>query len=205
MPVNCFPLLIQNMFVLVREAFWDFDASKVEERRKKFDHYEESVNKITEAISSYASEIWQRGVSDQISTVLGSYVNASIDLERIGDRCENMIERADVMDNYLSEGAVNELKDIYDTTELAVRTSLQSMQDENSVQAWQVIREIEKKIDNQERNYRKAHIDRLNRGECDPEKGVNFITLLSNLERIGDHSNNIAGYTLDIIQLGIRK
>ena len=109
------------------------------------------------------------------------------------------------MDNYLSDEAIGELKDIYDTTELAVKTSLQSMQDENAVQAWQVIREIEKKIDNQERTYRKAHIDRLNRGECDPEKGVNFITLLSNLERIGDHSNNIAGYTLDIIQLGIRK
>ena len=197
--------IIKNMFVLVREAFWEFDEAKIEERQKKFEHYEESVNKITESISAYASEIWQRGVSDEISTVLGSYVNASIDLERIGDRCENLIERCDVMNNYLSEDAVSELKDIYDTTELAVNTSLQSMQDENAVQAWQVIREIEKKIDNQERRYRKAHIDRLNRGECDPEKGVNFITLLSNLERIGDHSNNIAGYTLDIIQLGIRK
>ena len=196
--------IIKNMFVLVREAFWEFDEAKIEERQKKFEHYEESVNKITESISAYASEIWQRGVSDEISTVLGSYVNASIDLERIGDRCENLIERCDVMNNYLSEDAVSELKDIYDTTELAVNTSLQSMQDENAVQAWQVIREIEKKIDNQERRYRKAHIDRLNRGECDPEKGVNFITLLSNLERIGDHSNNIAGYTLDIIQLGIR-
>ncbi|MBR2208436.1 MAG: Na/Pi cotransporter family protein [Synergistaceae bacterium] len=197
--------IIKNMFILVREAFWEFDEAKIEERQKKFEHYEESVNKITESISAYASEIWQRGVSDEISTVLGSYVNASIDLERIGDRCENLIERCDVMNNYLSEDAISELKDIYDTTELAVNTSLQSMQDENAVQAWQVIREIEKKIDNQERRYRKAHIDRLNRGECDPEKGVNFITLLSNLERIGDHSNNIAGYTLDIIQLGIRK
>ena len=197
--------IIKKMFVVVREAFFDFDEAKVEERRKKFDKYEDSVNKINEAIASYSSEIWQRGVSDEISTVLGSYVNASIDLERIGDRCENLIERCDVMNNYLSNEAIEELKDIYDTTELAVNTSLQSMEDENAVQAWQVIREIEKKIDNQERRYRKAHIDRLNRGECDPEKGVNFITLLSNLERIGDHSNNIAGYTLDIIQLGVRK
>ena len=197
--------IIQNMFVLIREAFWDFDSSKIDERKKKFDHYEESVNKITESISAYASEIWQRGVSDEISTVLGSYVNASIDLERIGDRCENLLERCDVMNNYLSDEAIGELKDMYDTTELAVKTSLKSLEDENAVQAWQVIRDIEKKIDSQERRYRKAHIDRLNRGECDPEKGVNFITLLSNLERIGDHSNNIAGYTLDIIQLGIRK
>lgn len=197
--------IVQNMFDLLRTTFFEYDNAKSEERRKKFDGMEESVNKITRAISEYSSEIWQRGVSDEISTVLGCYVNASLDLERIGDRAENLIERSDVMDNYLSVDAIEEFRDMFETTKLALDTSLQSLKDENAVQAWQVIREIEKKVDEQERTYRKAHIDRLNRGECDPEKGVNFITLLSNLERISDHSNNIAGYTLDILQLGARK
>ncbi|MBQ9390019.1 MAG: Na/Pi cotransporter family protein, partial [Synergistaceae bacterium] len=125
----------------------------------------------------------------------------SLDLERIGDRAENLIERSDVMNHYLSDEAIEEFRDMYDTTCLAIDTSLDSMKNENSEQAWLVIRDIEKKIDSQERTYRKKHIDRLNRGECDPEKGVNFITLLSNLERIGDHSNNIAGYTLDILAM----
>ena len=197
--------IVQNMFDLLRTTFFEYDNAKSEERRKKFDGMEESVNKITRAISEYSSEIWQRGVSDEISTVLGCYVNASLDLERIGDGAENLIERSDVMDNYLSVDAIEEFRDMFETTKLALDTSLQSLKDENAVQAWQVIREIEKKVDEQERTYRKAHIDRLNRGECDPEKGVNFITLLSNLERISDHSNNIAGYTLDILQLGARK
>ena len=197
--------IVQSMFDLLRTTFFEYDNAKSEERRKKFDGMEESVNKITRAISEYSSEIWQRGVSDEISTVLGCYVNASLDLERIGDRAENLIERSDVMDNYLSVDAIEEFRDMFETTKLALDTSLQSLKDENAVQAWQVIREIEKKVDEQERTYRKAHIDRLNRGECDPEKGVNFITLLSNLERISDHSNNIAGYTLDILQLGARK
>ena len=188
------------MFALIHEAFFQFDISKMEERRKKFDNYEESVNKITRAISSYASEIWQKGVSEQISTVLGCYVNASLDLERIGDRGENLIERCDAMDNYLSTEAIAEFRDMYETTTLAIDTSLESMKSENSHLAMKVINEIEKKIDKQERQYRQAHIDRLNKGECDPEKGVNFITLLSNLERIGDHSNNVAGYTLDILK-----
>lgn len=193
--------IVQGMFDLLRTAFFEYDGSKLEERRKKFDNMEESVNKITTAISEYSSEIWQRGVSDEISTVLGCYVNASLDLERIGDRAENLIERIDVMDNYLSVDAIEEFRDMFETTKSALDTSLQSMKDENAVQAWLVIQEIEKKVDEQERRYRKAHIDRLNRGECDPEKGVNFITLLSNLERISDHSNNIAGYTLDILRL----
>ncbi len=196
--------IVRRMFDLIRETFFDFEEGKQEDRRKKFDSLEDSVNKITRAISEYASEIWQRGVSDEVSTVLGCYVNASLDLERIGDRMENLIERSDVMNHYLSDEAVGEFKDMYDTTNMAVDMSLSSIEQENSAQAWQVIREIEKKIDGQERTYRKKHIDRLNRGECEPEKGVNFITLLSNLERIGDHSNNIAGYTLDILAMNKR-
>ncbi|MBQ3449683.1 MAG: Na/Pi cotransporter family protein, partial [Synergistaceae bacterium] len=167
----------------------------------RFDAYESSINTITREISGYASEIWQRGVSEGVSTVLGCYVNASLDLERIGDRCENLIERCDYMDNYLSKEAIGEFKDMYDTTMLAVGTSMSSLKDENAGEAKEVIEDLEKKIDQQERTYRKNHIERLNRGECDPEQGVNFITLPSNLERIGDHSNNIAGYTLDIISL----
>ena len=193
--------IIGRMFTVTREAFFDYDAAKLEERRKKFDSLEDSVNKITRAISEYASEIWQKGLSEEVSTVLGCYVNASLDLERIGDRVENLIERCDVMDNYLSAEAVEEFRDMYDTTNQAITLAMSSIQKEDASEAWQVIRDIEKKIDSQERTYRKNHIDRLNRGECDPEKGVNFITLLSNLERIGDHSNNVAGYTLDIIAL----
>ena len=193
--------IVERMFDVVRKAFFEYDAAKLEERRKKFDSLEDSVNKITRAISEYASEIWQKGVSDEISTVLGCYVNASLDLERIGDRCENLIERCDAMDNYLSAEAVGEFQDMYDTTNRAVILAMSSIQKEDAAEAWEVIRDLEKKIDSQERTYRKNHIDRLNKGECDPEKGVNFITLLSNLERIGDHSNNVAGYTLDILAL----
>ncbi|MBQ3403082.1 MAG: Na/Pi cotransporter family protein [Synergistaceae bacterium] len=193
--------IIHKMFDLIRETFFEFDEAKLEERRKKFDSLEDSVNKLTRAISEYSSEIWQRGVSDEVSTVLGCYVNASLDLERIGDRVENLIERADVMNHYLSDEAVEEFRDMYETTGLAVDTAMASIEHENSEQAHHVIYDLEKRIDSQERTYRKKHIDRLNRGECDPEKGVNFITLLSNLERIGDHSNNIAGYTLDILAM----
>lgn len=196
--------IIYGMFELVRESFFNYDQSQMEDRRKRFDAYESSINTITREISGYASEIWQRGVSDEVSTVLGCYVNASLDLERIGDRCENLIERCDYMDNYLSKEAIGEFKDMYDTTMLAVGTSMSSLKDENAGEAKEVIEDLEKRIDQQERTYRKNHIERLNRGECDPEKGVNFITLLSNLERIGDHSNNIAGYTLDIISVNER-
>ena len=38
-----------------------------------------------------------------------------------------------------------------------------------------------------------SHIRRLNSGKCDAVVGAVFLDLISNLERVGDHSMNIAG------------
>ena len=57
---------------------------------------------------------------------------------------------------------------------------------------------LEDDIDAMERNLRRRHIDRLNQGVCNPGSGVIFIDILSNLERVGDHANNIALIVKDI-------
>ena len=80
-----------------------------------------------------------------------------------------------------------------------------SLKNEDASKADYVIRDLENRIDNQEKQYRKNHIDRLNRGECNPEKGVHFIDILSNLERIGDHSHNIAYFTRDIASVNAQE
>lgn len=49
-----------------------------------------------------------------------------------------------------------------------------------------------------EKQLRLNHIKRLNEGSCDPSSGVIFLDLLANLERVGDHSFNIASYVLNI-------
>ena len=41
---------------------------------------------------------------------------------------------------------------------------------------------------------REKHIRRLSKGKCDPESGVIFLDIISNLERISDHAVNIADY-----------
>lgn len=90
---------------------------------------------------------------------------------------------------------------MFDTAEEAVSCAILSLKTEDTDQANYVIHDLENRIDTQEKQFRKNHIDRLNRGECDPEKGVHFIDILSNLERIGDHSHNIAYFTHDISSL----
>ncbi len=43
-------------------------------------------------------------------------------------------------------------------------------------------------------DFREKHITRLANGECNIEAGVIFLDAISNLERISDHADNIAGY-----------
>ena len=53
---------------------------------------------------------------------------------------------------------------------------------------------LEQSVDMLEDELREKHIRRLSRGKCDPESGVIFLDLISNLERIADHAVNIADY-----------
>ena len=54
------------------------------------------------------------------------------------------------------------------------------------------INQIEEHIDERTRQLRDNHIDRLNQGLCSAISGTVFMDLLTNLERIADHSTNVA-------------
>ncbi|MDU1077173.1 PhoU domain-containing protein, partial [Clostridium sp.] len=51
---------------------------------------------------------------------------------------------------------------------------------------------IEERIDKYEKKLRNNNIKRLNEKSCNANSSTMFLDLISNLERIGDHSNNIA-------------
>ena len=54
------------------------------------------------------------------------------------------------------------------------------------------VRTLEEKIDSLEKELKVSHIKRLNNGTCDAVVGTLFLIFISNLERVGDHSVNIA-------------
>ncbi len=56
---------------------------------------------------------------------------------------------------------------------------------------------LEDRIDALEKEYRTSHIERLNKALCQPSAGVVFLDIISNLERVSDHSSNISLYVLD--------
>ncbi len=57
---------------------------------------------------------------------------------------------------------------------------------------------FEENIDRLEELLRDKHIKRLSQSKCSAHSGAVFLDAISNFERIGDHSINIAEYVLSL-------
>ena len=55
-----------------------------------------------------------------------------------------------------------------------------------------IIAKLEDEIDKQERELRTNHVNRMEAGICSPRADAMFVETIRNLERIGDHADNIA-------------
>ena len=117
-----------------------------------------------------------------------------IDIERIGDHAENIadlaVEKINKKLKYSSE-ALDEITEIYTAVMDALNIAITSYatRDINKAKS---ISEIENLIDLYQKNYRDRHIKRLYDGKCTANEGAIFLDLITDFERIGDHSTNIA-------------
>ena len=66
-----------------------------------------------------------------------------------------------------------------------------SRQDSRPVAIKQV-EDTEEEIDNITEALRQHHVDRLKQHKCSAKNGMIYLDILTNLERIGDHAENIA-------------
>ena len=183
--------ILRDMFGIV----WVSYENKNFEQRENFELQEEAIDNINFSISRYAAKVWRKSPSESLSLALAGYVNISTDMERIADHLVNIMELAwykSKQELHFSDEAYAEFTDMYETVKLSFDITMKAFEKEDPKIADEVVSKLEHEIDLKEKQYRENHINRLNRGECDAERGVLFCDILSNLERIGDHCNNIA-------------
>lgn len=161
---------------------------------------ENNVDEMTGEIVLYSTETGQTGLSTDLSLLLNSCTNAVGDVERIGDHATNLIEMYQYMQDHrltFSRVARDEASEMFELVVSALEKSIQAMEEENVSLAKEVVA-LEERVDYMEKTLRAQHIARLNAGGCSPGAGVVFIDILSNLERVGDHANNLAMVVFDI-------
>ena len=156
---------------------------------------EKAINALEKKITEYLLAVSNTAISSEQSNRVASLFNTVHDVERIGDHAENLVELAQFkIDNKIvfSSTAVEELKEIYGVVDNAIEASLTALEDEDKEKVKEV-NEYEERVDELRDSLRESHIRRLNNNECNINAGVIFLDIVTNLERISDHSVNIAG------------
>lgn len=162
--------------------------------------YENIINNLQKGILNYLLKLSKSPLNDDERFKTDLFFNTVNDIERVGDHAENIAELArDVIDldvNF-SDVAFDEIKDIYYKTLSNFKNSLMALKNNDTELAHKIL-DVEKEVNHLEKSFRKYHINRLNEGKCTIDAGVLYLDLVSNLERISDHSVNIAQQVLKI-------
>jgi len=160
---------------------------------------EEVVNTLEKEITKYLVLISQQSLSPKQSKRLTDLMNIVNDIERVGDHAENLAELSEEKINEklpFSERALDELKSMFSKVQFSLNKTILAFKNRDITLAREVALK-EDEIDNIEKELRNNHINRLNKGICYPESGVIFLDIISNLERVGDHANNISLMVID--------
>lgn len=161
---------------------------------KKVYETESLINLLETDITNYLVKLSNSELGEAQKTTISAYFHVVNDIERIGDHAENIADWATEITAKgisFSEDAKNELNEIAELCITALDTGIDCFANYDDSKANEV-KKLEEQIDILEKDLRSSHIRRLNNGQCSAIAGSIYFDLISNLERVGDHSLNIA-------------
>lgn len=154
------------------------------------------INQLEKMLTTFLVEVDNLSLTEKQHLVIKNLFYTISDMERVGDHCENIAELAEIRRKdkvSFSKKGIADLEEIATETIKALEWAVTARR-EGSKEASAKVDIFEANVDRMEEEMREKHINRLSKGKCEPESGVVFLDILSNLERISDHACNIAGY-----------
>lgn len=116
------------------------------------------------------------------------------DIERISDHAENIIEYEEKLSSgsaVISDIGKEDLHRLAEATSQSMKVALAVFESENEDRLDEAKR-LEDNVDTIHDEIVQNHIDRLMKDTCDPQGGVIFTNMCTDLERCSDHALNIA-------------
>lgn len=162
---------------------------------------EKRVDYLEETLTAFLAKVNNLALNESQHLLVNDLFHAIIDVERISDHAENLAEIAMYKTEHkiaFSEEGTKELVEICSMVQDSFGTALQARAT-GSAEYVRKVRQLEDDVDNFEEELRDKHIQRLSNGQCIPQNGVVFLDILSNVERVSDHANNIVKCVMDEI------
>lgn len=177
------------------DAILNNDIDKSEEVLKT----EQVIDSMAKLISDYLVKLSNLNLTEEQHTLVNNLFYTVSDIERMGDHAENLANLADYrIQNKInfSDAAMTELNGIMELVTNSFVYAIKARSEQSLENARKTL-EYEEMVDSVEEELRAKHMERLSKELCTPTSGVVYLDILSNLERISDHAENIAGYIID--------
>jgi len=192
---------IQNMGNVTKAMFEyvsDYSFGRNDKTLEMGFQCEELIDTIDDKIHNYLVKVGASDLDEPQIQELAKDIDTITDLERIGDHLNNLLEFFE--ERYenkmeLHPVAKDELLELFDILRKSLNQCTDAYLSQNETLAAEVA-DREEVIDALVKRDRKNHITRINDQGCSETEAGFYVDILSNLERIGDHCNNIAGNVL---------
>ena len=157
---------------------------------------EKVIDNMQKLLTEYLIHIGNLSLNEMQKLEVNNMFNTITDIERAGDHAENIAEQAKFAEEHaisFSEIGQDDIRKISKTVIESFHASIEAFE-KNDLDMVVKTAHLEDQVDEMEEDMRETHIERLNSGACAPQAGVVFLDVISDLERISDHADNIAGY-----------
>ena len=154
------------------------------------------IDNMQKLLTEYLIHIGNLSLNEMQKLEVTNMFNTITDIERAADHANNIAEQAQYAEEHnisFSEIGQDDLRTISDKVIESFNSSIDAFE-RNDLEAVVRTAHLEDQVDEMEEDMRETHIERLNSGLCEPQAGVVFLDVISDLERISDHADNIAGY-----------
>lgn len=162
---------------------------------------EKVIDNMQKLLTEYLIHIGNLSLNEMQKLEVNNMFNTITDIERAGDHAENIAEQAQFAEEHaisFSEIGQDDIRKISKTVVESFHASIEAFE-KNNLDMVVRTAHLEDQVDEMEEDMRETHIERLNSGACAPQAGVVFLDVISDLERISDHADNIAGYVKAMI------
>ncbi|MBN1594689.1 Na/Pi cotransporter family protein [candidate division FCPU426 bacterium] len=155
---------------------------------------EQALDRFQHEITSYLVDLSQRHLESEEAHQLPVLMHSVNDLERIGDHATNLVELAErhIRQNHiLPKEALGELHEMSEEVNKMMDDVICALQN-NDLRAAEQVLVRENTVNRQYQQLKQINLDRMNEQNCKPLAGMVFVDFINNIEKIGDHTTNIA-------------
>lgn len=197
-------LKVGELVVSSIEASHLYIQTKDKKYKQTVVQLEDIVNALDTKITNYLLKIAKTNLSEELSIEYATNLQVIKNLERISDLSTNLVEFYEMIFEHkedLTPTAKDELRQFYDLLVHNLNSALEIYQT-NNFSSYQTLTEDENYIDLLEHQFRENFFQRITADENIADvAGSVYIDILGTLERMADHSYNVATNTVHPVKV----